>query len=230
MTLPGYMLNAEGDDYHYISISRLHSRRAAPDPAGTPCLQPPAGGGTRTGLGQAGQEGSSETEAEGSELLQHTNCVLPEEGRGLWEWPESETRVGPDTGNPAGGGSHTQNEVRSNLSNLLVRMCGTLETECRRMIRFFFSACFSGRFSDLGFIQASGDVLRLDQSRAPGQDSMEEAVPETTIQSLPSSSSEKGNSEKSPLVTPSAASLSESVTQGREGGCCPVGRMYLRNS
>ncbi|KAF4797089.1 Protein SZT2 [Turdus rufiventris] len=174
MTLPGYMLNAEGDDYHYISISRLHSRRAAPDPAGTPCLQPPAGGGTRTGLGQAGQEGSSETEAEGSELLQHTNCVLPEEGRGLWEWPESETRVVPDTGNPAGGGSHTQNE-------------------------------------------ASGDVLRLDQSRAPGQDSMEEAVPETTIQSLPSSSSEKGNSEKSPLVTPSAASLSESVTQGKEG-------------
>ncbi|KAI1236749.1 hypothetical protein IHE44_0015002 [Lamprotornis superbus] len=174
MTLPGYMLNAEGNDYHYISISRLHSRRAAPDPSGTPCLQQPAGGGIRTGLGQAGQEGSSETEAEGSELLHHTNCVLPEESRGLWEWPESETRIVPDRGNPAGGGSHTQNE-------------------------------------------ASGDMLRLDQSRAPGQDSMEEAVPETTIQSLPSSSSEKGNSEKSPLVTPSAASLSESVTQGREG-------------
>lgn len=71
-------------------------------------------------------------------------------------------------------------------------------------------------------------MLRLDQSRAAGQDSMEEAVPETTIQSLPSSSSEKGNSEKSPLVTPSAASLSESVTQGREGRSCSVGRMYLK--
>ncbi|XP_062353502.1 KICSTOR complex protein SZT2 isoform X5 [Cinclus cinclus] len=151
MTLPGYMLNAEGSDYHYISISRLHSRRAPPDPSGTPCLQQPAGGGTRTGLGQAGQEGSSETEAEGSELLHHANCVLPEGGRGLWEWPESETPVVPDTGNPAGGGSHTQNE-------------------------------------------APGDMLRLDQSRAPGQDSMEEALPETAIQSLPSSSSEKGNS------------------------------------
>uniref|UniRef100_A0A8U7MAB0 SZT2 subunit of KICSTOR complex n=1 Tax=Corvus moneduloides TaxID=1196302 RepID=A0A8U7MAB0_CORMO len=44
MALPGYMLNAEGDDYHYVSISRLHSRRAAPDPSGTPCLQQPAGG------------------------------------------------------------------------------------------------------------------------------------------------------------------------------------------
>lgn len=78
-------------------------------------------------------------------------------------------------------------------------------------------------------MQAPGDMLRLDQSRAAGQDSMEEAVPETTIQSLPSSSSEKGNSEKSPLVTPSAASLSESVTQGREGRSCSVGTMYLKS-
>ncbi|XP_039240679.1 KICSTOR complex protein SZT2 isoform X4 [Pipra filicauda] len=174
MALPGYMLNAEGNDYHYVSISRLHSRRAAPDPSGSPCLQQPAEGQPRTALGQAGQEGSSETEAEGSELLHHTGCVLPEEARGLWEWPESETRTVPDTGNPAGGGSHTQSEV-------------------------------------------PGDMLRLEQSRAPGHDSLEEAAPETTIQSLPSSSSEKGNSEKSPLVTPSAASLTDSVTQGREG-------------
>ncbi|XP_029815510.1 KICSTOR complex protein SZT2 isoform X6 [Manacus vitellinus] len=174
MTLPGYVLNAEGNDYHYVSISRLHSRRAAPDPSGSPCLQQPAEGQPRTALGQAGQEGSSETEAEGSELLHHTDCVLPEEARDLWEWPESETRTVPDTGNPAGGGSHTQSEV-------------------------------------------PGDMLRLEQSRAPGHDSLEEAAPETTIQSLPSSSSEKGNSEKSPLVTPSAASLTDSVTQGREG-------------
>lgn len=110
MALPGYMLNAEGNDYHYISISRLHSRRTAPEPSGTPCLQQPATGATRTG---GGQEGTSETEAEGSELSHHTSCVLPEEGQGLWEWPESETRIVPDTGNPAGGGSHTQNEVRN---------------------------------------------------------------------------------------------------------------------
>lgn len=95
------------------------------------------------------------------------------------------------------------------------------------MMQFFFSACFSGNFCDIGFMQAPGDMPRLDQSRAAGQDSLEEAVPETAIQSLPSSSSEKGNSEKSPLVTPSAASLSESVTQGREGRSCSVGRMYL---
>ncbi|XP_075280817.1 KICSTOR complex protein SZT2 isoform X6 [Opisthocomus hoazin] len=173
MALPGYMLNAEGSDYHYISISRLHSRRAAPNPSGTPCLQQPAGGGTRTVLGQAGQDGSSEAEAEGSEL-QHTSCVLPEEARGLWGWPDSESRVVPDTGNPVGAGSHTQDEV-------------------------------------------PGEALSLEQSRAPGHDSLEEAAPETSMQSLPSSSSEKGNSEKSPLVTPSAASLADSVTQGREG-------------
>lgn len=111
MVLPGYMLNAEGSDYHYISISRLHSRQEAPNPSGTPCLQQPAGGATRTALGQAGQEGSSEAEAESSEL-HHASCVLPEEAQGLWGWPESETRIVADTGNPTHGGSHAQDEVR----------------------------------------------------------------------------------------------------------------------
>lgn len=111
MVLPGYMLNAEGSDYHYISISRLHSRRAAPDPSGTPCLQQPAGGGTRTALSQAGQERSSEAEAEGSEL-HHTTCALAEEAQGLWGWPESETRIVPDTENAVGGDSHMRDEVR----------------------------------------------------------------------------------------------------------------------
>ncbi|XP_052521973.1 KICSTOR complex protein SZT2 isoform X3 [Tympanuchus pallidicinctus] len=173
MALPGYVINAEGSDYHYISISRLHSRRAAPNPSGTPCLQQQAGGSTGTALGQAGQEGSSEAEAESSEL-HHVSCVLPEESQGLWGWPESEMRIVPDTGNPIGGGSHAQDEV-------------------------------------------TREVLSLEQSKVPGHDSLEEAVLETTIQSLPSSSSEKGNSEKSPLVTPSAASLADSVTQSREG-------------
>ncbi|XP_051481748.1 KICSTOR complex protein SZT2 isoform X2 [Apus apus] len=172
MALPGYVLNAEGNDYHYISISRLHSRQAAPNSMGTPCLHP-AGGGSRTTLGQTGQEGSSEAEAEGSDL-HHTSCVLPEEAQGLWGWPESETRIVPGTGNAIHGGSRAQDEV-------------------------------------------PGEVLSLEQSRAPGHDSLEEAALETTVQSLPSSSSEKGNSEKSPLVTPSAASLTDSVTQGREG-------------
>uniref|UniRef100_A0A8C9L0G8 SZT2 subunit of KICSTOR complex n=1 Tax=Serinus canaria TaxID=9135 RepID=A0A8C9L0G8_SERCA len=76
MSLPGYMLNAEGNDYHYISISRLHSRRTAPEPSGTPCLQQPAAGGTRTGLGQAGQEGTSEIEAESSELTAWLFCSM----------------------------------------------------------------------------------------------------------------------------------------------------------
>ncbi|KAM6327692.1 KICSTOR complex protein SZT2 isoform 2-T2 [Podargus strigoides] len=173
MALPGYMLNAEGSDYYYVSISRLRSRRAAPNTSGTSCLQQPAGGGTRTALGQAGQEGSSEAEAENS-VLHHASCVLPEEAQGLWGWPESETRVVPDPGNTIRGGSHTQEEV-------------------------------------------PGEMLSPEQSRAPGHDSLEEATLETTIQSLPSSSSEKGNSEKSPLVTPSAASLADSVTQSREG-------------
>ncbi|XP_009956679.1 PREDICTED: protein SZT2, partial [Leptosomus discolor] len=172
MSLPGYMLNAEGSDYHYISISRLHSRRAAPNPLGTPCLHQSAEGGTRTTLGQAGHEGSGEAEAEGSKL-HHVSCVLPEGAQGVWVWPESEMRIVQDTRNPIDGVSHTQDE-------------------------------------------APGEALSLEQSRAPGRESLEEAAPETTIQSLPSSSSEKGNSEKSPLVMPLAASLADSVAQGRE--------------
>lgn len=75
-------------------------------------------------------------------------------------------------------------------------------------------------FVTLTCVQVTGEVLSLEQSKVPGRDSLEEAVLETTIQSLPSSSSEKGNSEKSPLVTPSAASLADSVTQSREGRSC----------
>lgn len=111
MALPGYVLNAEGSDYHYVSISRLHSRQADPNPSGTTCLQQPAGGDTKTALVQGGQERSSEVEAEGSKL-HHASCVFPEEARGLWGWPENETQIVPDTGNPIGGGSHPQDEVR----------------------------------------------------------------------------------------------------------------------
>lgn len=124
MALPGYVINAEGNDYHYISISRLHSKRAAPNPSGTPCLQQQVGGSTGTALGQAGREGSSEAEAESSDL-HHVSCVLPEESQGLWGWPESDMRIVPDTGNPIGGGSHAQDEVRD-PSYGLVGGCGIL--------------------------------------------------------------------------------------------------------
>ncbi|KAM8805626.1 KICSTOR complex protein SZT2 [Eudromia elegans] len=150
MALPGYVLNAEGSDYHYISISRLHSRRAAPNTLGTPSLQQPSGGDARTALGQAGQEGSSEAEAESSELP-HASSVLPEEARSLWEWSESERNIAPNTVNPIDGGSHVQDEVPREAQN-------------------------------------------LEQSQVSGHDSLEETALETTIQSLPSSSSEKGNS------------------------------------
>lgn len=88
------------------------------------------------------------------------------------------------------------------------------------VLRLFFWSFFA----TLACVQVTGEALSLEQSRAPGHDSLEETALETTIQSLPSSSSEKGNSEKSPLVTPSAASLVESVTQGREGRSCKCGQ------
>lgn len=92
------------------------------------------------------------------------------------------------------------------------------------MIGHFSAPSFLVTFATLACVQVPGEVLSLEQSRAPGHDSLEETALETTIQSLPSSSSEKGNSEKSPLVTPSAASLADSVTQGREGRSCGCGQ------
>jgi len=88
----------------------------------------------------------------------------------------------------------------------------------------FLVPVFLVMFATLAYVQVPGEALSLEQSRAPGHDSLEEAAPETSMQSLPSSSSEKGNSEKSPLVTPSAASLADSVTQGREGRSCECGQ------
>ena len=96
------------------------------------------------------------------------------------------------------------------------------------MMGLFSVSVFLVIFATLDCVQVPGEVLNLEQSRAPGHDSLEEAAPETTIQSLPSSSSEKGNSEKSPLVTPSAASLADSVTQGREGRSCECGQDVLQ--
>lgn len=106
-------------------------------------------------------------------------------------------------------------------------MWDALVTEGRRIQEYdqtFLVPVFLVTFATLACVQVPGEALSLEQSRAPGHDSLEEAALETTIQSLPSSSSEKGNSEKSPLVTPSAASLADSVMQGREGRSCGCGQ------
>nr|XP_048718493.1 KICSTOR complex protein SZT2 isoform X8 [Caretta caretta] len=200
MTLPGYVLNAEGCDYHYISVSRLrpmetlastvHSLQqppqAWPSPLETPAsavpsLQRPAPGGS-PGAAQShvGQEGSSEADAEGLQP-NHPMPSLPQGTGGLWAWPVGESQFGPDVGNALGESDQMQDE------------------EPQEVLR----------------LEQSGVV---EQSGAVGHSSLEEAAREMTPLTPPHSrflplSSEKGSAEKSP----STAILSDSGTQGREG-------------
>lgn len=111
MTLPGYVLNAEGSDYHYISISRLHAQRAGLGPQDPPECAASAlhGGGPEGAQSQAGLE--SGTKAEGP-ALQYPPCTRPEEPRGIWPWPTNETCIRADVGSLPDKGSHAQSEVR----------------------------------------------------------------------------------------------------------------------
>uniref|UniRef100_A0A8C3T6R5 SZT2 subunit of KICSTOR complex n=1 Tax=Chelydra serpentina TaxID=8475 RepID=A0A8C3T6R5_CHESE len=193
MTLPGYMLNAEGSDYHYVSVSRLrpletpastvHSlqrpRQAGPSPLETPTSavpslqQPTPGGSTGAAQSHVGQEGSSKADAEGLQP-NHPVPSLPQGTGGLWAWPVGESQFGLEVGYPLGESGQTQDE--------------------------------------------EPEVQRPEQSGAVGHSSLEEAAREMTPMTPPHSrflplSSEKGSDEKSP----SAASLADSGTQGREG-------------
>uniref|UniRef100_A0A8D0L4T2 SZT2 n=1 Tax=Sphenodon punctatus TaxID=8508 RepID=A0A8D0L4T2_SPHPU len=92
MTLPRYVLNAEGSNYYYISVSRLHTQRgraSSPVSEGAlPGLQP-TGGTTGVAESHAGLESSSEIASP---------CTFPpEETQSLWAWPEGETKAGPET-------------------------------------------------------------------------------------------------------------------------------------
>ncbi|XP_074859546.1 KICSTOR complex protein SZT2 isoform X5 [Carettochelys insculpta] len=124
MTLPGYVLNAEGSDYHYISISRLRPLETPastvpslqqPLPSGLgpleiPSLQQPMPEGS-TGATQShvGQEGNSKAVAEGLQP-NHLMASLPQGPGSLWAWPMGESPFGPSMGNPLGEGSQTQDE------------------------------------------------------------------------------------------------------------------------
>lgn len=95
MTLPGYVLNAEGNDFYYISISRLRASVGGPSPSGTVAS-------TMTG-GRC--ESSNRTE----------DCLPcstpPQEAHGPWAWPASESRTGLETGELLGMGNLTHSEV-----------------------------------------------------------------------------------------------------------------------
>lgn len=95
MTIPGYVLNAEGNDFYYISVSRLHASMNGPSPAVT--LESTMMGGRC--------ESSSKTE---SSLL----CSTPPEGApGLWAWSAGESKPGLEMEGFLGLSSQVHSEV-----------------------------------------------------------------------------------------------------------------------
>ncbi|XP_030427543.1 KICSTOR complex protein SZT2 isoform X11 [Gopherus evgoodei] len=93
MTLPGYVLNVEGSDYHYVSVSRLHPLETPA--SAVPSLQQPAPGGS-TGAAQShvGQERSSGADAEGLQP-NHPVPSLLQAAEGLWAWPMGASKQRP---------------------------------------------------------------------------------------------------------------------------------------
>lgn len=86
MTIPGYVLNDEENDFYYVSISRLHAAVSGPSSAVT-----------------------LESTKTASSLL----CSTPfEEAREPWAWPASESKPGLETGEFLGLSNQVHNEVR----------------------------------------------------------------------------------------------------------------------
>ncbi|KAJ6659457.1 hypothetical protein lerEdw1_018691 [Lerista edwardsae] len=101
MTIPGYVLNAEGNDFYYVSISRLHASMNGPSPAVT--LESTMTGGRC--------ESSSKTE---SSLLCSTP---PEEAPGLWAWSAGESKAGLEMGEFLGLSSQGHSEPQPLLGS-----------------------------------------------------------------------------------------------------------------
>ncbi|XP_053101403.1 KICSTOR complex protein SZT2 isoform X3 [Hemicordylus capensis] len=109
MALPGYVLNAEGNDFYYVSVSRLHAPVGGPSPAVT--LESTITGGRC--------ESSSKTEGS-------LPCSTPpEEAHGLWAWPARENKSGLETGEFLGISSQVHGEVSEELPRL--EQASTLE-------------------------------------------------------------------------------------------------------
>lgn len=94
MTLPGYVLNAEVNDFYYVSISRLHAS-VGPSP-------PVTLASTMTG-GRCDSSNRTEDSLPCS--------TPPEEAHGPWAWPASESRTGLETGELLGMSTLAHSEV-----------------------------------------------------------------------------------------------------------------------
>lgn len=81
MTLPGYVLNAEGNDFYYVSISRLHVSVGGPSALVT--------------LESTVTRGRCESSSKAEGCLP---CSTPlEEAQGLWTWAASENKTELET-------------------------------------------------------------------------------------------------------------------------------------
>ncbi|XP_077190209.1 KICSTOR complex protein SZT2 isoform X6 [Paroedura picta] len=116
MTLPGYVLNAEGNDFYYVSISRLHASVSRPSP-------PEPLANTMTG-GRCDSSNRTEDSLPCS--------TPPEEAHGPWAWPTSESRTGLEAKELLGMSSLAHGELSEEVSRLeqaSTLECGSLDEE-----------------------------------------------------------------------------------------------------
>lgn len=78
MPLPGYVLNPEGSDFYYASVSRLHASVSGPSPSVT--LESTMTGGRC--------DSSSKTE------VSLPCSTPPDETQSLWAWSANENKTG----------------------------------------------------------------------------------------------------------------------------------------
>uniref|UniRef100_A0A8C5EXF9 SZT2 subunit of KICSTOR complex n=1 Tax=Gopherus evgoodei TaxID=1825980 RepID=A0A8C5EXF9_9SAUR len=116
MTLPGYVLNVEGSDYHYVSVSRLHPLETPA--SAVPSLQQPAPGGS-TGAAQShvGQERSSGADAEGLQP-NHPQVSCPIlQSLGAWGLCAATSALLSAPSSPAGASKQRPSRVQSLVSS-----------------------------------------------------------------------------------------------------------------
>ncbi|KAJ7332849.1 hypothetical protein JRQ81_015029 [Phrynocephalus forsythii] len=172
MALPGYVLNAEGNDFYYISVSRLHGPVGGPSPSVTV---------ESTVTGRRGE--STTSRAEGS--LPHS--TPPEEPPGLSAWPSSETKAGLETGELPGLSSHVHGEVpdevqRPDQASTLKRSSQDEDLSAQPQPL----PCSSEKGSSEKSPSATPSLASVDDSLAPGREGCGKQYP-SRVQSLVSS-------------------------------------------
>ncbi|XP_070601162.1 KICSTOR complex protein SZT2 isoform X6 [Erythrolamprus reginae] len=170
MPLPGYVLNPEGSDFYYASVSRQHASVSGPSPSVT--LESTMTGGRC----------DSSIKTEGS-----LPCSTPpDEAQSLWAWSANENK----TGECLGINNQTPVEVSDQLTSA-VQQTSILEQGCpgveTTLTQAQPQASFSDKWSSQQSPLATTPVPNLTESVIPGKEGCYRKQQLSQVQSLVSS-------------------------------------------